>query len=139
MIKSILKELPLTLLLCLGYTRLVVLTLAPVHAQENCMDSNFTPVVKTTVTPSQRRVLVKIEVTDVDLVIPRRMNASKMRLVGAYLSGTVEQSMPPYVKLTDEVGDWAGDIHEARLPDYTLFDYVRVYDLAGGGIGKNVP
>lgn len=104
MIKSILKELPLTLLLCLGYTRLVVLTLAPVHAQENCMDSNFTPIVKTTVTPSARMVSVKIEVTDVDLVIPRKINASKMRLIGAYLSGAVEQSMPPYVKLTDEGG-----------------------------------
>jgi hypothetical protein len=53
-------------------------------------------------------------------------------------AGGVSQ-VPAYVKLTDEVGEWAGDIHEADLPDYTLFDYVRVYDYAGGGIGKDVP
>jgi len=53
-------------------------------------------------------------------------------------AGGVSQ-VPAYVKLTDEVGDWAGDIHEARLPDYFLVDYVRVYDFAGGGIGKNLP
>ena len=53
-------------------------------------------------------------------------------------AGGVSQ-VPAYVKLTDEVGDWAGDIHEARLPDYFLVDYVRVYDYEGGGIGKDVP
>ncbi len=53
-------------------------------------------------------------------------------------AGGVSQ-VPAYVKLTDEVGDWAGDIAAARLPDYTLFDYVRVYDYAGGGMGESVP
>lgn len=37
---------------------------------------------------------------------------------------------PLYLKLSDEIGDWAGDIKEANLPDQTLIDYVRVYDLA---------
>ncbi len=36
---------------------------------------------------------------------------------------------PLYIKLSDEIGDWAGDIREANLPDETLVDYVRVYDL----------
>lgn len=35
---------------------------------------------------------------------------------------------PLYVKLSDEVGPWAGDIREAKLPDRFLVDYVRVYD-----------
>ncbi|MCE5270961.1 glycoside hydrolase family 16 protein [bacterium] len=38
---------------------------------------------------------------------------------------------PLYVKLTDEIGDWAGDIKKASLPDYFYVDYVRVYDLTG--------
>ena len=41
--------------------------------------------------------------------------------------GGVCQS-PEYVKLTNEVGDWAGDIKKATLPDYFEVDYVRVYD-----------
>lgn len=53
-------------------------------------------------------------------------------------AGGVSQ-VQAYVKLTDEVGDWGGDIATARLPDYTLFDYVRVFDYAGGGMGKSVP
>lgn len=32
-----------------------------------------------------------------------------------------------YVKLTDEVGDWAGNIAQAALPDYMRVEYVRVY------------
>lgn len=36
---------------------------------------------------------------------------------------------PLYIKFSDEIGDWAGDIKEANLPDQTLVDYVRVYDL----------
>jgi beta-glucanase (GH16 family) len=38
--------------------------------------------------------------------------------------------VPLYIKLTDEVGPWAGDITRAKLPDRFLTDYVRVYDLA---------
>ena len=37
--------------------------------------------------------------------------------------------VPLYIKLSDEIGDWAGDIAEAELPDAFLVDYVRVYDL----------
>jgi len=44
-------------------------------------------------------------------------------------AGGVSQ-VPAYVKLTDEVGEWAGDIAEAQLPDYFYVDYVRVYDVA---------
>jgi len=37
--------------------------------------------------------------------------------------------VPAYVKLTEEIGEWAGDIKNAELPDYFYVDYVRVYDL----------
>lgn len=37
--------------------------------------------------------------------------------------------VPLYLKLSDEVGPWAGDIRKALLPDEFLVDYVRVYDL----------
>jgi beta-glucanase (GH16 family) len=37
--------------------------------------------------------------------------------------------VPLYLKLSDEVGSWGGDISKARLPDEFLVDYVRVYDL----------
>ena len=36
---------------------------------------------------------------------------------------------PLYIKLSDEIGDWGGDISKAELPDRFLVDYVRVYDL----------
>ncbi|MHC4398098.1 MAG: glycoside hydrolase family 16 protein [Planctomycetota bacterium] len=36
---------------------------------------------------------------------------------------------PLYVKLSDEIGDWAGDVAKAKLPDEFRVDYVRVYDL----------
>ena len=42
-------------------------------------------------------------------------------------AGGVSQ-VPAYIKLTDEVGTWAGDINKAELPDYFYVDYVRVYD-----------
>ena len=38
--------------------------------------------------------------------------------------------VPLYIKLSDEVGKWGGDIGKAKLPDRFLVDYVRVYDLA---------
>lgn len=37
--------------------------------------------------------------------------------------------VPLYLKLSDEVGPWGGDIKKAKLPDQFLVDYVRVYDL----------
>ncbi len=37
--------------------------------------------------------------------------------------------VPLYIKLSDEVGDWAGDIKKVALPDEFLVDYVRVYDV----------
>jgi beta-glucanase (GH16 family) len=37
--------------------------------------------------------------------------------------------VPLYIKLSDEIGDWGGDIAKAELPDQFLVDYVRVYDL----------
>jgi beta-glucanase (GH16 family) len=37
--------------------------------------------------------------------------------------------VPLYIKLSDEIGNWAGDIATAKLPDRFLVDYVRVYDL----------
>ena len=36
---------------------------------------------------------------------------------------------PLYIKVSDEVGKWGGDITKANLPDALLVDYVRVYDL----------
>jgi len=36
---------------------------------------------------------------------------------------------PLYLKLTVEIGNWAGDIRKAELPEEWLIDYVRVYDL----------
>ena len=35
--------------------------------------------------------------------------------------------VPVYIKLTEEIGDWGGEIAEAQLPDYFRVDYVRVY------------
>ena len=37
--------------------------------------------------------------------------------------------VPEYILLSDEIGNWAGDIAKAKLPDQFLVDYVRVYDL----------
>ncbi|MGD8238514.1 MAG: glycoside hydrolase family 16 protein [Armatimonadota bacterium] len=37
--------------------------------------------------------------------------------------------VPLYIKLSDEIGEWAGDIATAELPDRFLVDYVRVYDI----------
>jgi beta-glucanase (GH16 family) len=37
--------------------------------------------------------------------------------------------VPLYIKLSDEIGEWAGAIGTANLPDSFLVDYVRVYDL----------
>jgi beta-glucanase (GH16 family) len=37
--------------------------------------------------------------------------------------------VPLYIKLSDEIGNWAGAISKAKVPDQFLVDYVRVYDL----------
>ena len=42
-------------------------------------------------------------------------------------------TQPLYIKLSDEIGDWAGDIKKAALPDRFMVDYVRVYDLVDKG------
>jgi beta-glucanase (GH16 family) len=42
-------------------------------------------------------------------------------------AGGVSQ-VPEYLKLTEEIGEWGGDIKAARLPDYFQVDYVRVYE-----------
>ena len=36
---------------------------------------------------------------------------------------------PLFIKISDEIGTWAGDIRAAHLPDFFLVEYVRVYDL----------
>ncbi len=43
-------------------------------------------------------------------------------------AGGVSQA-PEYLKLTEEIGKWGGDISAAKLPDYFEVDYVRVYDV----------
>ncbi|HIJ52324.1 MAG TPA: family 16 glycosylhydrolase [Planctomycetes bacterium] len=43
-------------------------------------------------------------------------------------AGGVSQ-VPQFIKLTEEIGKWGGDITKAKLPDYFLADYVRVYDV----------
>lgn len=43
-------------------------------------------------------------------------------------AGGVCQS-PLYIKLTVEIGPWAGDIKTAQLPEDWLIDYVRVYQV----------
>jgi len=42
--------------------------------------------------------------------------------------GGVSQ-VPAYIKLTVEIGKWAGDIKKAALPDFFIVDYVRVYEM----------
>jgi beta-glucanase (GH16 family) len=42
-------------------------------------------------------------------------------------AGGVSQ-VPEYIKLTEEIGTWGGDIRKAELPDYFVVDYVRVYE-----------
>ena len=43
-------------------------------------------------------------------------------------AGGVSQ-VPEYLKLTEEIGKWGGDIATAKLPDYFEVDYVRVYEM----------
>jgi beta-glucanase (GH16 family) len=44
-------------------------------------------------------------------------------------AGGVSQ-VPQFLKLTEEIGRWGGDITRAKLPDEFVVDYVRVYDTA---------
>ncbi len=48
--------------------------------------------------------------------------------------------VPLYIKLSDEIdfGGWCGDIRKEKLPDATLVDYVRVYDLTDSKTGEPV-
>lgn len=46
-------------------------------------------------------------------------------------AGGVSQE-PEFLKLTEEIGQWGGDIKKAQLPDYFEVDYVRVYDQVPG-------
>ena len=43
-------------------------------------------------------------------------------------SGGVSQ-VPEYIKLTEEIGTWGGDIRQAQLPDTFVVEFVRVYRL----------
>jgi len=36
--------------------------------------------------------------------------------------------VPLYIKVTTEIGKWAGDITRAKLPDEFVVDWVRIYD-----------
>lgn len=42
-------------------------------------------------------------------------------------AGGVSQA-PEFIKLTEEIGKWGGEIQKAVLPDYFEVDYVRVYE-----------
>ncbi len=42
-------------------------------------------------------------------------------------AGGVAQ-VPEYILLTEEIGQWGGEIRKAVLPDYFEADYVRVYE-----------
>jgi beta-glucanase (GH16 family) len=44
-------------------------------------------------------------------------------------AGGVSQ-VPEFLKLTEEIGKWGGDIGKAQLPDYFEVDYVRVYEMS---------
>lgn len=46
-------------------------------------------------------------------------------------SGGGVSQVPEYAKLTEEIGEWGGDIAQAKLPDQFVVDYVRVYDTVG--------
>ncbi len=38
------------------------------------------------------------------------------------------RQVPEFIQLTEEIGDWAGDLKQAKLPDYFEVDHVRVGD-----------
>ena len=45
--------------------------------------------------------------------------------------------VPLYIKFTEEIGPWAGDITTAKLPDRFLVDYVRVFERTSTALPKN--
>ncbi len=48
--------------------------------------------------------------------------------------------VPLYVKVTTEIGEWAGDIKKAKLPaDEMVVDWVKVWDREDGPSGKAEP
>lgn len=44
-------------------------------------------------------------------------------------SGGGVSQVKEYIKLSEEIGGWGGDITKAKLPDEFVVDYVRVYDV----------
>lgn len=44
--------------------------------------------------------------------------------------------VPEWIKLTEEIGKWGGDITQAPLPDEFVVDYVRVYDAVPAAAAK---
>ena len=46
-----------------------------------------------------------------------------------YQKGSVKKQRGRWERFLDEIGNWAGDIRKAKVPDQFLVDYVRVYDL----------
>ena len=67
-----------------------------------------------------------------------RNDMSRLASVGRHGQGRRSQwrsnaggvcQVPLYIKLSDEIGKWGGDITKAKLPDQFMVDYVRVYDL----------
>ena len=53
-------------------------------------------------------------------------------------AGGVSQK-PEYMLLSSEIGDWAGKITDARLPDEWRVDYVRVYQWADPAVRAPAP
>ncbi|MBN2329322.1 MAG: glycoside hydrolase family 16 protein [Candidatus Omnitrophica bacterium] len=47
----------------------------------------------------------------------------------AWRTGKGVSQIKQYIILSLEVGEWAGDIQQAALPDSAVFDYVRVYQI----------
>jgi len=47
--------------------------------------------------------------------------------------------VPAFVKLTEEIGSWGGDIRKAKLPDHFLVDYVRVFGCGEGKGARPMP
>lgn len=52
-------------------------------------------------------------------------------------AGGVSQ-VPEFIKLTEEIGKWGGDIQKAKLPDYFTVDYVRVYTVADASVAHRM-
>ena len=44
--------------------------------------------------------------------------------------------VPLSIKVTTEIGDWAGDIKKAKLPDEFVVDWDKVYDRVDASSGE---